>query len=393
MGSVTVLAARMVATQALARRALARWEARAQAIPDPEARRQALGSLRHKAFHSLGAAVYAAAVPGPHFARMVEFCVAYQTLSDYLDSLVDRGRPLDGRHRRRLHQAMVVALQGGAPAHGLAEAPWDDGGYLVRLVATCQRVLAAMGVDEASRAPARHLALAYARMQARKHAQPGNRRRLTARWATRLGQAAGRLPPAAGMAWWEIAAAAGSTLGIFALVAAGSRRLPAEDLEATLTAYFPWIQAWHILLDYAIDEAEDREGGELNFAACYPRPPVALERLAGVFRRAREAALVLWEPSFHRLVVAGMGALYLTDPKAAHLGALLERLQVMEPWVAVLRPILRWWHVRHPAPAQVAALHPVRPPTPARARPGTARPRAAGAVALADETAGSNPSG
>lgn len=383
----------MAAAQVLARRALGRWESRAASIPEPEVRRQALGSLRHKAFHSLGAAVYAAAVPRAHFAHMVEFCVAYQTLSDYLDNLVDRGHPMDGRQRRRLHQAMVEALQETAPTVALAGMPWDDGGYLARLVSTCQQALQAMEIAEASRAPARQLALAYARMQARKHGDPGSRRRLTAGWAMRLAQGAGRLPRAAGMAWWEIAAAAGSTLGIFALVAAGSRRLPLEDHEATLTGYFPWIQAWHILLDYAIDEAEDRDGGELNFAACYPRRPVQLERLAGVFRRAREAALTLWEPSFHRLVVAGMGALYLTDPKAARLGALLERLQVMEPWVAVLRPVLGWWHARHPAPAQVPARHPVRPATPAPTSTGQARARAAGAVALADETAGPTPSG
>ena len=81
----------------LGTRLLSGWEERAGCIPDPEVRRQALGSIRHKAFHSLGAAMFAAAVPAHRFAAMVRFCVAYQTLSDYLDNLCDRSRPLTSR--------------------------------------------------------------------------------------------------------------------------------------------------------------------------------------------------------------------------------------------------------------------------------------------------------
>lgn len=366
-GRPAAVACRMVLAVALARRELGRWTARAGCIPHPEARRQALGSLAHKAFHSLGAAVFGAAVPGRRLAPMVAFCVAYQTLSDYLDNWCDRSLPLTASRRRRLHQAMVAALEPLPGPLRLAQPPADDGGYLDELVAACRRALAAVGPDPAVLRPARELARAYACMQARKHAEPGRRRHLTGRWAARLAAGRAGLPPAPGLAWWEVAAAAGSTLGVFALVAAGARPLSPRAREAVLRAYFPWIAAWHIMLDYAVDRAEDRQAGELNFAACYPRPAAMLDRLHFLFRRARAAASALWEPAFHRLVVAGMGALYLCDPKARPLAPLWDRLTADDPWVGRLRPLLGWWQAHHVAPPQVA---PLKRPAPAPAGAG-----------------------
>lgn len=370
-----VLAARMAAAVRLAAGHLEFLERRAGCIPAPELRRQALGSLRHKAFHSLGAATFAAAVPLRRGGAMVRFCVAYQTLSDYLDNVCDRSRPLGSAPRRRLHQAMVAALAPAGPPRPPADP--GDGGYLGELVANCREAMAGLGVSEAALNKARQLAAAYASMQARKHAAPGVRRRLVASWAHRLLRA-GRPAPAGGLAWWEFAAAAGSTLGVFALVAAGARGAGEAALRSTLRAYFPWICAWHILLDYAVDLDEDRACGELNFVACYPRG-AAVQRLAGVFRRARALAGGLWEPAFHRLVVAGMAALYLSDPKAARLAPLLRCLEQEEPWVARLGPPIRAWRRRHPAPPQVAPLVAVpRPGGAPRAAPAARAPEGAG---------------
>lgn len=404
----------MTAALRLAARALAGWEGRATCIPDPEVRRQALGSLRHKAFHSLGAAMFAAAVPARRFGAMVRFCVAYQTLSDYLDNLCDRSRPLGGAARRRLHQAMVAALRPAravlrprgrdAPATLSRAAPLpheparhpafssDDGGYLQALVAECQEALGSLGTRGETLELARVLALLYAQMQARKHAPPGTRRWLVARWAARLA-ARGALGASLGeLAWWELAAAAGSTLGVFALVAADARGASRPALRQTLGAYFPWICAWHILLDYAIDQAEDRSCGELNFAACYPHPQAARSRLVAVFRRARAAAALLWEPAFHRLVVTGMAALYLTDAKAAPWRDLLRCLEAEESWIGHLRPFIEAWRRRHVAPPQVRPLTPAATggrPWPASPATRTAR-GPAGAGAGAGESAPSN---
>ena len=71
------------------------------------------------------------------------------------------------------------------------------------------------------------------------------------------------------LAWNEWAAAAGSTLGLFFLFAV-SFKPPPKDMDKRLQAYFPWIQGFHILLDYLIDLEEDLEHGDLNFVSFYP---------------------------------------------------------------------------------------------------------------------------
>ena len=58
-----------------------------------------------------------------------------------------------------------------------------------------------------------------------------------------------------------------------------------------MDAYFPGVSAIHILLDYFIDQAEDREHGELNFMACYPSPAAPPFRgSAGLVAHARARA-------------------------------------------------------------------------------------------------------
>ena len=57
-----------------------------------------------------------------------------------------------------------------------------------------------------------------------------------------------------GLEWWETAAAAGSSLGVHALIAAAaSPMLDEQDVAAIEAAYFPWIGALHSLLDSLVD--------------------------------------------------------------------------------------------------------------------------------------------
>ncbi len=68
------------------------------------------------------------------------------------------------------------------------------------------------------------------------------------------------------LGWNEFAAATGSTLGMFMLfVAAAERDIAAATINNIKKAYFPYICGLHILLDYLIDQEEDRKGGDLNF--------------------------------------------------------------------------------------------------------------------------------
>jgi tetraprenyl-beta-curcumene synthase len=118
------------------------------------------------------------------------------------------------------------------------------------------------------------------------------------------------------MEWWEFAAACGSSLPVFALIALAAReRLEPAEIEATLRAYFPGVSAIHILLDYFIDQAEDREHGELNFVACYASSTEAVTRLGRLVTATLGRVRSLAGAAHHRFVLEAMCVFYLTHPK------------------------------------------------------------------------------
>jgi tetraprenyl-beta-curcumene synthase len=79
--------------------------------------------------------------------------------------------------------------------------------------------------------------------------------------------------------------------------------------------YFPYIQGLHILLDYFIDQEEDRLGGDLNFCFYYPDQSVLLERLCHFIEEADRHVNQLPHGEFHRLIHRGLLGLYLSDEK------------------------------------------------------------------------------
>ena len=130
-----------------------------------------------------------------------------------------------------------------------------------------------------------------------------------ARW---LGSLRERFP---GLEWWEFAAACGSSLPVFALIALASREtVGAAEIDATARAYFPGVSALHILLDYFIDQAEDREHGELNFVACYASSAEAVARLRQLVTATLARVRGLADRSRHRFLVEAMCVFYLTHP-------------------------------------------------------------------------------
>ena len=132
------------------------------------------------------------------------------------------------------------------------------------------------------------------------------------------------------LAWWEFAAACGSTLGIFALLRLAAVGTPSPALiEHTVLAYRRTICVLHILLDYTIDRDEDAAHDELNLVAYYRDAPERIARLAQFARTARAAAAGLPELDFHLWVAAGLPGLYLADRKVP----VRER--------RALRPVLR----------------------------------------------------
>ena len=123
-------------------RFLGGWKEKANKIPDPELRRQALMSIEAKTFHCEGGGIYTL-LAGEHARETMRFIIAYQTISDYLDNLCDRGTSRDPEDFRTLHTALADALTPGAEPgdYYRCREEKDDGGYLPALVRTCQNVL------------------------------------------------------------------------------------------------------------------------------------------------------------------------------------------------------------------------------------------------------------
>lgn len=295
----------------LVARELEHWERLAGAIPDPELRRQALASLRHKRFHCEGGSVFAAWEPGAAEA-LVRFIVAFQTVSDYLDNLCDRTHHLDPEGFRRLHRAMEDALTPKRKQRSDYYSAYphrDDGGYLWALVEACRSETGAFPSWERVEAQALALLQRYIDLQVYKHVEARQRVRLLEEWFEVHRREHSRFY------WWEFAAACGSTLGVFALAAEAARPRPVEALDRLVGAYFPWISGLHILLDYFIDQEEDQLEGDLNFVRFYPGPEEAAARMAWIAENAVREASALRDAGFHRTVVEGLLGLYLSDPK------------------------------------------------------------------------------
>lgn len=290
---------------------LQHWIDRARKIPDPELQKQALASIAGKTFHCEGGGIYGL-LAGHRYREAIRFIVAYQTISDYLDNLCDRSTSLDPVDFRILHTAMHHALTPGAKLDDYYRfrEEQDDGGYLAALVMTCQEVLAGLPAYELIAPHLHELADYYCALQVYKHVRREARVPLMQAWFDKHKKA---LPP---MAWYEFAACSGSTVGIFCLVAHACH----EDCTALLVsniknAYFPWVQGLHILLDYLIDQDEDRRGGDLNFCSFYHDYREMIARLSHFYQQANLSISALPYARFHCLINQGMLGIYCADKK------------------------------------------------------------------------------
>jgi len=297
-------------------RELETWRAAADRIGDPTLRALAISSLSHKRFHCEGGAALAAPQAGAMAATLVPLITAYQTLVDYLDSVGDRSGSTDPEEARTLHAWALWALQPSTDGseHGPSNAhARGDEGYLRALVLACHEGLALLPHYPQVRARVLALAQQYCELQVSKHGPAQVRRKDLEDWA--LAQ------PTFGMRWNEVAAAAGSTLGIFVLFEAASHvRWDAGRAEQVLACYVPWMGAVHILLDYLVDREEDEIGGDLSLLAGYHDADETFERLQHLVTRARSALQLVsvaaaGDAGFHRMILDGLLALYLADPK------------------------------------------------------------------------------
>ncbi|WP_455662891.1 tetraprenyl-beta-curcumene synthase family protein [Pradoshia sp.] len=290
------------------------WEERANSIPNEELRIQAKASIAHKTFHCEGGSILAL-IAGEKKNQVIRFIVAYQTISDYLDNLCDRSTSLDPDDFSLLHESMKHALDPQAKLKNYYELREDqnDGGYLADLVRTCQEVLQALPHYKEIQPFLFELCGYYCDLQIHKHVIWEERvHRLQAWFRTNRN----RLPE--GMAWYEFSACAGSTLGIFCLVSYAARSsfrgCLAKDVR---DAYFPYVQGLHIMLDYFIDQEEDRIGNDLNFCFYYESEKKMIDRLCFFLEQANLDVEKIPDSQFHQMVNKGLVGIYLADEKVA----------------------------------------------------------------------------
>lgn len=290
---------------------LSYWKERARQIPDPELRKQALDSIELKTFHCEGGSILSLLAPNC-YKEIITFIVAYQTISDYLDNLCDRSTSLDPEDFKALHESMLhsISLEENLPNYYRYRDHQDDGGYLHELVKTCQAILKTVPAYSYIKDDLIELCQYYCDLQIHKHVVEEKRIPRLMQWFNTHKH---KFPP---MDWYEFSASAGSTLGIFCLVTYAFRNdFKEEHSRKIKDGYFPFIQGLHILLDYFIDQEEDRLGGDLNFCFYYKNEEEMFERFLHFIREAEKSTSLLPHAKFHQLISDGLLGIYLSDEK------------------------------------------------------------------------------
>lgn len=325
----------------LARAELKGWRARADAIPDPDLRAAAHSALTEKSRNTEATAVFAILAPRERRGRSVRAIAALQIATDFLDSLGEA--PVDDplADGLALHRAICDAVSPGAgPGDWYSRHPQqEDGGYLAALVAACQEEVAdlpAPGVVPFLQ----RAAIRCGEGQSYTHAAAAGRGGVEEleRWA-------GRQEAAPGYLWWELAAGAGSSVAVHALLAsAADGRMTAEEAELIDAVYFPPIGALTVLLDDLTDRDEDLRTGQHNYLGYCAGEEQAANRIGLLADRARAATTALRDGRRHRAILAGVAAFYLSAPanRTGYAGPIRERLldslgPTVRPLVAAMR--------------------------------------------------------
>lgn len=274
-----------------------------------------------------GAAAFAAFAPSRHCHAVVRAQVAFQAIYDCVDTLAEQPHPDPVRNGRQLHSALTeaVSAQPRKVDFYACRGGTADTGYLRALVEACRAAIAQL--------PSRGPVLAEMQVAAR---------RIVSYQSLNLGESQGGLagliawaseetPRGSGMRWWETAASAGSSLGVFALLAiAADRDVDERHSSAVGAAYFPWIGSLHSLLDSLVDAAEDEADGQPNLVTHYRDVVERTERIASIASEAVTQAKGLPNAARHLTILAGMVSFYLSASEARHEDALPVAVSVLE---------------------------------------------------------------
>jgi tetraprenyl-beta-curcumene synthase len=313
------------------------WRERARQIPDPVLRHLALLTQSSERGNLEGAAAFAVLAPRAHRARVVRAAVAFQVTYDYIDTLAEQPSRDPAANGHQLHLALLTALD---PTIEHADyykhhSGHQDNGYIKTLVDTCRSAFGALPSYASVAEGALQAARRMVTYQSLNHGPDGAPQSGLALWAC------GETPNGTGLRWWETAAGAASSLGVFALIAAAGRPLvsPAETL-ALERAYFPWVGALHVLLDSLIDRGADLESGHHSLVDHYSSVEETAIRLSAIATHAVHATEMLSDGIQHAMILAAMTSFYLSTPSAASTQCRPVRRQVLEAMGSLATPTM-----------------------------------------------------
>jgi tetraprenyl-beta-curcumene synthase len=323
------------------RRELRHWEARAQAIEDPELRALALQKLHAEGFNAEAAAMAATIAPRATREHAVRAIVTLELLFDCLDGLSERPHADPLGEGERLYTAFVGALgphvvpsgeQAAAldpPAGCSAQALGDVGAdaYLQELGRAVRSALSQLPASEAVAPFALRCATRGAQAQIRMHASSVLGTAQLGDWAR--GEARG-----SGLQWREFAAgAACSVLALHALIAAAADPHTTSTHAQAIEQAYLFTGATVTLLDGVVDHEHDAAMGELSYAGLYEDPALLAQALAQTAREASRHSAELRNGAHHLMTLAGAVAYWCSAPGARDASA--------QPALAMLRRELR----------------------------------------------------
>jgi tetraprenyl-beta-curcumene synthase len=315
------------------------WENTASAIPDATLRVHALDSLRSNRGHIDGAALFGI-LPQHRCRPLLRALIAYEVILEFLDDLSERSSSSDDAYQ--LHRALAEAVDIAMPISDYYRhrACDGDGDYLRDLVQSCREGCASLPWYEAVRPALRYHATVTATVQCLSHnTRRGERDQALRAWAHNEYHYDGELR------WWEMTAAASSSLAIHVLLALAAK--PEHgDTAAVLAVFTPWVCAVSTLLDSYVDEAEDANSGNYSYVSNYASSEVARQRIGWLTATAMRRARALPDGDRYAIILASMVAMYLSKNSAlapAHRRATYALLSSAGPLAMVLWPILRLW--------------------------------------------------
>jgi tetraprenyl-beta-curcumene synthase len=287
---------------------LTHWRRRARQIPNLRLRDTSERALAKRG-NIEGAALFATLAPAAHRATTVRALVAFQTAYNYLDALSELPSDQPVANGDQLHQALLAALHPAAkhPDYYALNPDRGDGGYLDAIVDACAQAVERLPSFAVLAPLARCAAARIVDFQALNLNERQGGQHALKQWANEL------TPSSNGLAWWETAAAAGSSLSVHALIAAAaSPGLAPHGAQEIDRAYYPWVGALHSLLDSLVDRREDQHHAQRSFLEHYNSTADTAIRLATLAGRARDATSRLPNPLAHRVISTAMCSYYLS---------------------------------------------------------------------------------